>query len=161
MVRAVKRDFLSTQSWLEECAADWGLLARELEHHAAGAYLKRQRAALGLLAQTRGPRLAAVLTSEHHLQVRQFTSDGLRCLLIDRQSQRLVSTRRYWDGRPVASQRLPEAALVFQMVYDLQRRRWKIERLIQTLPVPDSNVRITLSAELPGAAGRDNKAFLF
>src|SRR5687768_9111919 len=93
VVRAVKRDFLATQRWLEECAADWGLLARELEQHAAGPYLRRQRAALGLLAQTRGPRLAAVLAADHQLQVRQFSSDGLRCLLIDRQTQRLVSTR--------------------------------------------------------------------
>ncbi len=156
VVRAVKHDFLSTQNWLEECAADWGLLARELERHAAGAYLKRQRAALGLLAQTRGPRLAAVLDADHQLQVRHFSSDGLRCLLIDRQTRRAVSTRHYWNGQPVASQRLPDAALVFQMVYDLHRRRWKIERLIQTLPAPDSSVRITLSAELPVTAGRDN-----
>ncbi len=155
VLRAVKRDYLATQSWLEECAADWGLLARELDHHAAGTYLKRQRAALGLLAQTKGPRLAGMLSAEHQLQVRHFSADGLHCLLVDRQTQRVAATRHYWTGQPVGTQRLPEATLVLQMVYDLQRRRWKIERLIQTLPAPLGVVRISLSAELPAAAGRD------
>ena len=153
--RAVKRDYLATQAWLAECAADWGLLARELERHAAGAYLKRQRAALGLLAQTRGPRLAVVLHAEHQLQVRHFTADGLGCLLIDRQTERNGSTRHYWTGQPAGAQRLPDATVVLQMVYDRQRRRWLIERLIQTLPTPAGGIPITLTADLPVPAGRD------
>ena len=156
VVRAVKRDYLWTQSWLEECAADWGLLARELERHAAGPYLKRQRAALGLLTQTRGPRLAAVLNADHTLQVRHFTPDGLRCLVIDRQTGRQAATRHYWNGQPIGAQRLPDATLVVQMVFEPRQRRWLIERLVQTLPAPDSGVRVTLSAELPAPAGRDH-----
>lgn len=155
VTRAVKRDYLSTQHWLEECAADWGLLARELERHAAGPYLKRQRAALGLLAQTRGPRLASVITAEHTLQVRQFTPDGLRCLLIDRQTSRLASTRHYWTGQPLGTQRLADATQVVQMVYDPRYRRWLIERVVQTLPAPDTSIRVTLAPELPAPAGRD------
>lgn len=153
--RAVKRDYLATQRWLAECAADWGLLARELDDHAAGAYLRRQRAALGLLAQTRGPRLAGVLSVDHQLQVRHFTTDGLRCLLIDRQTERVANTRHYWSGQPVATQRLPAATLVVQMVFDLRRRRWLIERLVQTLPTPAGEIRVTLSDRLPLPAGRD------
>ena len=155
VVRTVKRNYLSTQAWLEECAGDWGLLARELERHAAGPYLKRQRAALGLLAQTRGPRFAAVLTADRHLQVRHFSTDGLRCLIVDRQTHRTASTRHYWNGQPAGTQRLPNATVVVQMVYDLQRRRWLIERQVQTLPAPASNVRVTLTADLPAPAGRD------
>ena len=155
VVRAVRRDYLATQSWLEECASDWGLLARELERHAAGAYLKRQRAALGLLAQTRGPRVASAVTAEHALQVRHFTADGVRCLLIDRQTQRTVCTHHYWSRNPIGRQRLPSATLVHQMLYDPQRRRWKIERLVQTLPAPAGGIRVSLNAELPTPAGRD------
>jgi hypothetical protein len=153
--RAVKRDYLAAQAWLEECAADWGLLARELDRYTAGAYLKRQRAALGLLAQTRGPRFAAVLSTDHLLQVRHFTSDGLRCLLIDRQTARTGRTRGYWTGQPAGAQRLPDATLVVQMLYDVRQRRWLIERLIQTLPTPAPGLRVTLTADLPAPAGRD------
>ncbi len=155
VVRAVKRNYLSTQTWLEECASDWGLLAHELERHAAGPYLKRQRAALGLLAQTRGPRFAAVLNAERQLQVRHFSTDGLRCLIVDRQTGRTASTRHYWTGQPAGTQRLPDATVVVQMVYDLQRRRWLIERQVQTLPTPAGSVRVTLTADLPAPAGRD------
>lgn len=155
VTRAVKRDYLATQLWLEECAADWGLLARELERHAAGAYLKRQRAALGLLAQTRGPRLANTITAERQLQVRQFSADGLRCLLIDRQTARRAITRHYWTGQPLATQRLPNVTLVVQMLYDPRHRRWLIERLVQTLPAPHASIPITLTADLPTPAGRD------
>jgi hypothetical protein len=155
VLRAVKRDYLAAQAWLEECAANWGLLARELEHYTAGAYLKRQRAALGLLAQTRGPRLAAVLSADHLLQVRHFTSDGLRCLVIDRQTARTGRTRLYWNGQPAGTERLPDATLVVQMLYDTHHRRWLIERLVQTLPSPSPGLRVTLSADLPTPAGRD------
>jgi hypothetical protein len=154
VLRAVRRDYLAAQRWLQECSADWGLLARELEDFAAGAYLKRQRTALGLLAQVRGPRLAAFISADHQLQVRQFSTDGLRCLLVDRQTGRLAHTNHYWTGQPVAAQRLPGATLVYQMAYDLRRRRWLIERLVQTLPAP-GGIPITLTADLPAHAGRD------
>jgi hypothetical protein len=95
------------------------------------------------------------MRAEHALQVRHFTADGLRCLLIDRQTQRTVGTRHYWSGRPIGTQRLPSATLVHQMLYDPQRRRWKIERLVQTLPAPTGAIRVSLNAELPAPAGRD------
>ena len=156
VVRAVKREYLATQTWLAECAADWGLLAAELDHHAAGAYYKRQHAALALLVQAPGPRLAANLAADHLLAVRHFSSDGLRCLLIDRQSQRLLNTRGYWSGRLVHRQRLPDVDFVFQMLYYPPDRRWKIERLVQRLPRPDNaGVPVSVAAELPIAAGRD------
>jgi hypothetical protein len=96
-----------------------------------------------------------VLLADRHLQVRHFTTDGLRCLLIDRQTQRLASTRHYWAGRPAGTQRLRDTTIVMQMVYDLQRRRWLIERQVQALPTPAGSVRVTLTADLPAPAGRD------
>jgi len=156
VVRAVKRDFLATQTWLAEGARDWGLLGRELEQYASGAYLRRQRNALGLLAQTRGPRVASVQTADHTLAVRHFSADGLRCLLVDWQRDRVVSTSHYWSGALIHEQRLPEAAFVWLMAYDSHDRRWKVERLVQTLPKPaTSGVRLSLADKLPAHAGRD------
>lgn len=157
VTRTVKREYLSALAGLDECAADWGLLATELERLTAGSYRQRQQAALALLVQTPGPRLASRLSAEHHLGVRHFSADGLRCLVIDRQKQRLITTANYWTGRPVHRQRLPDANLVVQMVYDTHDRRWKIERLVQTLPAPaPSSIRVTLTTELPTPAGRDH-----
>ena len=159
VVRAVKRDYLITQSWLAECAHNWGLLAAELDRHAAGAYHRRQRAALAQLVQSPGPRLAAVVTAQHQLAVRHVSSDGLRCWLIDRQTERAVTTSAYWTGRVCHRQRLPDTDLAYRMLYDLEDRCWKIERLVQRLPAAPAaaaTVRVAVTDELPAAAGRDN-----
>jgi hypothetical protein len=155
VVRAVKRDYLAAQSWLAESARNWGLLAAELEHYAAGAYYKRQQHALSLLVQARGPRLASIQDANHQLAVRHFSADGLRCVLLDHQTHRSLITLHYWSGAVVHRQRLPPAVCVWQMAYDQRDRRWKIERLVQTLPLPGAGLRVTLAAELPTAAGRD------
>jgi hypothetical protein len=156
VVRAVKRDFLATQAWLAAGARDWGSLARELEQYTTGAYLRRQRNALGLLVQTRGPRLGSVQTAEHGMAVRHFSADGLRCVLVDWQRERQLSTYHYWSGRLVHTQRLPEVVVVWQMVYDTHDRRWKVARLVQSLPKPaTAGVRLSLADKLPTPAGRD------
>ena len=97
----------------------------------------------------------ATLTEIEYSFARHFSADGLRCLLIDRQTERVASTRHYWTSQPIGQQRLQDVTLVVQMVYDLHYRRWLIERLVQTLPTPASSIRVTLSAELPAPAGRD------
>jgi hypothetical protein len=155
VVRAVKRDYLAAQAWLAEAACDWGMLALELERHASGVYSRRQRAALKLLVETRGPRVASVQTATHALAVRHFSADGLRCLVVDRQTERSLRTLHYWSGTLIHRQRLPAATLVWQMAYDRAARRWKIEQLIQTLPAPSGAVKVRLAGELPSTAGRD------
>jgi|SRR5579859_1942160 len=158
VVRVVKRDYLATQSWLAECAHNWGMLATELDQHAAGAYLQRQRSALAQLVQSPGPRFASTITASHLLGVRHFSADGLRCLLIDRQTERFVTTTGYWSGRLVLRQRLADSDLVYRMSYDPTAHRWKIERLVQRLPsVPGGTaVPVAVAAVLPAVAGRDN-----
>ena len=158
VMRAVKHDYLDTQTWLAECANHWGRLATELEQHATGDYLRRQRAALAQLVGSPGPRLAASLTAQHQLGVRHFSSDGLRCLLVDRQTERSMDTSGYWTGRTVQRQRLSDCDLVYRMRYSVPARRWQIERLVQRLPAAPAgaHVRVSVTAELPAAAGRDN-----
>ena len=158
VARAVKRDYLATQAWLAEYSNHWGLLATELHQHAAGAYQQRQMVALAHLVQTPGPCLAASITASHWLGVRYFSSDGLRCLVIDRQTERLAITTNYWSGRELHRQRLPDTSLVYRMQYDLKDQRWKIERLVQRLPAAagEAVVRVAVTTALPAVSGRDN-----
>ncbi len=66
-----------------------------------------------------------------------------------------LTTSRYWSGDLIHCQRLPAAAVVWQMGYDRLDRRWKMERLVQALPAGNGGVRVTLAVELPASVGRD------
>jgi hypothetical protein len=165
VIAQVRLDYATAQEVLMACAAsNWGKFAETLDSCTAGPYLAYQRKALASLAQARNPRLAAEFSAEHELTVRHFTADGLRCLLVDRQTKRAVTTSAYWSGRELHCQRLDERTFVFQMVYDPSDKRWKIEKLIQELPLgwgaPTKGGavkgRVQESARLPVAAGRDN-----
>jgi len=165
VVEQVVMDYQTAQEALMACAAgNWGKFAERLDAYTAGPYLSYQRKALASLVQARNPRLAAEFSAEHDLTVRHFTSDGLRCLLVDRQTKRTVTTSSYWSGRELHCQQLDDRAFVFQMAYDANDKRWKIEKLIQELPLgwgaPTKggaiNGRVQESVRLPVAAGRDD-----
>lgn len=164
VIETVIWDYGSAQEWLDTCADNWGRFAEGLERYTAGPYLNYQRRALASLIDRR-PRLAVTLSAAHRYSVRHFTPDGLRCLLIDCQTQRTLATAQYWTGQLIHSQRLDDTALVFQMAYDSASARWKIEKLIQELPpdLPEARgaatgktARVRLSATLPAPAGRDS-----
>lgn len=160
VVEDVTWSYREAQEWLADTSADWGRFAQGLERHACGPYLRAQGRALARLVNQR-PRLAAVLSATHDYSVHRFSGDGLRCLLVDRQTSRLLSTRDYWTGREIHQQRLDDADLVFQMCYTVDDKRWKIERLVQqlplgTLPRAGRKSRVRVAAELPAVAGRDS-----
>lgn len=149
------------QEWLTTCAAHWGRFAQGLERYTTGHYFRQQARALASLVEGK-PRLAVSLTASHVYQVRYFSSDGLQCLLIDAQTSRLVTTNSYWTGLPIHAQRLEDAALVYRMAYDQAEKRWKIERLVQQLPLgtplgrPSQTARVRVAAGLPVTVGRDS-----
>lgn len=162
VVEQVVWDYGNAQEWFKMCAGNWGRFARGLDRYTTGAYLKLQRRLLAALVAS-PPRLALRQSAAHEISVRHFSADGLRCLLVDRQTSRVLTTSNYWSGRVLHRQRIPETTLVYQMLYDLHERRWKIERLIQELPFsPHANPassnkpRVSLVAELPAAMGRDS-----
>lgn len=162
VVEQVVWDYRNGQDWLRTCAGHWGRFAQGVERYAAGAYLKRQRRLLATLVASH-PRLALEQSAAHEISVRYFTADGLRCLLIDRQTSRTLTTASYWTGKVLHRQSIQDATLVYQMVYDVDDRRWKIERLIQELPsgahggtVAGRKARVSVVAELPAAVGRDS-----
>lgn len=163
VVEDVIVDYRAALDWLETCAAHWGRFAEGLERYTTGSYFKYQRRTLATLVDAR-PRLAVTLSAHHAFAVRHFTPDGLRCLLVDRQTQRCLTTASYWSGRTLHTQALDDTALVFQMHYDIKDKRWKIERLIQELPLGSFEIgeaatgkkaRVKLTTSLPVGIGRD------
>jgi hypothetical protein len=160
VVEQVTWDYRAAQGWVAMCAANWGRFASRLDNYTTGAYLQQQRRVVAALMQSRQPRLTTEFSAVHTLSVRYFSSDGLRCLLIDRQTSRAVTTLDYWSGRPLCRQQLDDRAFVYQIQYDTQDNRWKIAQLVQELPLGWENGktkgRVKVSAELPVAAGRDS-----
>lgn len=160
VIEEVTWSYREAQDWLTTCAADWGRFAQGVERYACGSYLGTQQRRLAGLVDQR-PRLAATLAAAHSYSIQRFSGDGLRCLLVDRQTARLLTTADYWTGRVLHRQRLDDTALVFQMCYQVDEKRWKIERLIQELPAgtpprASRGGRVRMAAELPMAAGRDS-----
>lgn len=158
VVRQVKRDYLAAYAWLEETTHQWGVFARDLSRYTTGAYLQRQQVLLAHLVRTRGPRFAMRQQADHHLSVRHFSSDGLRCWVIDQQTQRSFTVYEYWSQRAVVRERAEPVVLVFQLVYHIPSQRWLIERFIQRLPPPITaqGVPIKVAARLPVHIGRDS-----
>ena len=160
VVEQVMWDYRAAQEWAAACALNWGRFAGKLDDYTTGDYFKHQQRILVSLAQTRKPRLAAKHTATHALSVRHFSSDGIQCLIIDRQTSRAVMTLDYWSGRKGRRQQLDDCAFVYQMQYDLHDHRWKIARLVQELPLGweggRTKSRVRVSVELPVAAGRDS-----
>lgn len=160
VVEQVAWDYRAAQEWVAMCAANWGKFASRIDNYTTGVYLQQQRRILAALVQSRKPRLTTEFSAVHTLSVRYFSSDGLRCLLIDRQTSRAVTTLDYWSGRSLCRQQLDDRAFVYQLQFDAQGNRWKIAQLVQELPLGWENGktrgRVRVSAELPVAAGRDS-----
>ena len=99
------------------------------------------------------------MTARHHLQVRHFSADGCRCIVVDCQTERRLESRQLIDRGWTLAQDLGDGALVFQMCYDTSARRWKIEQFIQELPAGWLNRadvgRVRLLSQLPTTIGRD------
>jgi hypothetical protein len=106
------------------------------------------------------PRCYGVLRADHLVQVRQFSDDGERCLVIDRQMQRRMATYNTRTRSRVSTQDLGSGAVLYAMVYVAKERRWKIDSLIQELPIGwgshHTQPRIQEHASLPEAIGRDS-----
>lgn len=157
VVEQVIWNYRESQGWLATCALNWSRFAERIEDYATGAYLQYQRSALNSLIHSSEPRITSVINAKHEIAVRYFSSDGLRCMLIDRQTSRLVTTMHYWSKQLMGRQHLNDATLIYQMFYDTADKRWKIEKLLQEFPAATGGtIRITVTAEALTAAGRDS-----
>ena len=140
IMERVKADYLAAIRWLYHSAfQDWAKQWSNAPHYLAGLQLQRHQKILGNLRSTLAPRYVGILRADHDIDVRHFSADGERCLIIDRQQSRHVSTYDTLTREFVQSQDLGRGAVVFQMKYDAQAKRWKIEQFIQELPVGWTN----------------------
>ncbi len=161
VVRRVEADYLAAQQWRIETMLDNDTsYLRGLPRYFSGeALIEQQRISL-LQMRRRRPRLIGVLRAHHRVQVRRFSEDGLTCCVIDQQSERRMATYDYWTKRRLHTQDLGTGVFVYQMRRDSSVQRWKIDQLIQQLPLgweafPFMNSTIQLTDDLPLATGRD------
>jgi hypothetical protein len=159
VIQEVSRDYLSAMRWLQESVlGHWSHQWSSAPSFLSGTYLKRYQA---ILMDYRGrgvPRCLGVLRADHHIEVRHFSEDGERCLVVDHQVGRRMAT---YDSRTLTrlhTQDLGDSAVVYQMVYDAEASRWKIENFVQELPLGWGSHarRIRLLSALPETVGRDN-----
>ncbi len=161
VIQAVETDYLAAQRWMSESLMSGYLrFLREGPTYLAGNFLKEQQHNTKLQMRKRGPRMIGILRAHHNVRVRHFSDDGLMCYVVDHQTERRMATYDYWQFRRLHTQDLLEGAYVYRMVYDTAARRWKIDELIQQLPLGWSaenvyNKAIKLEKSLPIAAGRD------
>lgn len=159
VIEAVRRDYTAAMRWLQDSVlGQWTQQWSASSSFLTGAYLRRYQGIL-MDYRTKGvPRCVGVLRADHHIEVRHFSDDGLHCLVIDRQVGRRMAT---YDSRTLTrlhTQDLGDGTVVYQMSYDTEEQRWKIENYIQELPLgwKTHARRIRLLSALPETVGRDN-----
>jgi hypothetical protein len=159
VVEAVSRDYLAAMRWLQESVlGHWTHQWSTAPSFLSGAYLRRYQAILMDYRARGAPRCVGVLRADHHIDVRHFSEDGQQCLVIDHQAGRRMAT---YDSRTLErlhTQDLGDSTVVYQMRYDTEEQRWKIDNFVQELPLGwGSRTRhIRLLSTLPAAVGRDN-----
>jgi len=149
----VKQDYLAFYRYATNTLPQgWLPYMRNLEQYVTGELLTTQRESLrGRLRHDRG-RLTEIYYSDHNVQVRNFSSDGLHCVVVDHQTNCHIVSYDYWDQRMLHQQKLPSTIVVYKMVY--VEDRWKIDHLIQQMH-PSLGQAETLLLSLPSAVGRD------
>ncbi len=161
VVHSIEADYLSAQAWIVDALlCDYMAYLRDLPHYFQGDCLRDQERLAKLQMRKRGPRLIGILRANHRVQVRRFSDDGQTCYLLDHQTERRMATYDYWSKRRLHTQDLGEGVYVYRIVHDRATHHWKIDQLVQQLPLgwdtfPLSNPAIRLMDELPIAAGRD------
>ena len=161
VVDQVRHDYLAALDWLQDSALrPWSQQRQDAPQFLTEMFLKQHQATLRHYESARIPRCVAVLRADHQVMARRFSEDGERCLIIDQQLQRRMATYDYDTRTRIHTQDLGVCAVVFQMVYDKKRQRWKIAGFVQRLPMgwgnPRVNRHIDLLADLPAALGRDS-----
>lgn len=135
VVERVRSDYIEAINWLHNQPIQ-DLAQRQVMApiYLEGPYLKRYQRILSLNQIAREPLVDYVLRATHAVQVRHFSEDGERCLVIDTQLQRRMATYDHASGERIHTQDLGESHSVYQMVYDRPAQRWKIESFVHELP---------------------------
>lgn len=157
VVYQVTADYLRAVEWMTEAAM--GEQIHCAPHYLTGRFLTRFQTIVNYQSAPNHLHFIGIVTARHHVQVRQFSEDGSRCLVVDCQTEQHIESRHLSDSTWSLGQDMGDAALVFQMCYDQISNRWKIESFIQQLPAGWGNRadagRVRLLSDLPTTIGRD------
>ena len=157
VVNQVRSDYLQTVEWLAGIAQ--GIEPQRAPHYLLGRFLARFQAIVNYGSTGKRVHFAGILTMHHHVQVRQFSEDGSRCLVVDCQTERRMESRYASQHHWSLTQDLGDGAMVFQMCYDVTVKRWKIEAFIQELPpgwYDRADVgHVRYRSDIPTTIGRD------
>ncbi|HEX2909116.1 MAG TPA: hypothetical protein VHO69_19740 [Phototrophicaceae bacterium] len=161
VVAQVRADYLEAVQWLQDSAqADATSQLLQATVYLDGLYLARYRTLVNENDLQGEPRFIGVMRADHQVQVRHFSEDGRRCLVLDQQTQRRMATYDRRQQTRLHTQDLGDETVVYQMVYDSRAQRWKIEVFIQELPAgwgsASGSQRVRLAFRLPAATGRDS-----
>lgn len=161
VVQEVREHYLEAIHWLHDSATStWSQQWSSAAYYLSGATLRRHQQILVHYRSNGVPNCYGVLRADHLVQVRQFSDDGERCLVIDQQSQRRMATYNTRTRERVMTQDLGSGVVIYSMVYTAKERRWKIDTLVQELPLGwgthNTLPRIQEHASLPDAIGRDS-----
>ncbi len=157
VVDQVRRDYLEAVEWLGGAAA--GIALHGAHHYLMGRFLARFHMIINHTGNDKRIHFDGVMTMRHHVQVRQFSEDGSRCIVVDCQTERRMESRCSNHEDWSLGQDLGDGAVVFQMCYDIAGKRWKIEAYIQELPPGWCNRvdvgHVHFRSQLPTIIGRD------
>ncbi len=161
VVQEVREHYLEAIHWLHDSTtSSLGQQWSTASYYLSGRALRRHQQVLMHYRTTGMPACYGVLRADHLVQVRQFSDDGERCLVIDRQSQRRMATYNTRTRARVSTQDLGSGAVLYSMLYVAKEHRWKIDSLIQELPIGWgthlTHPRIQEHAHLPETIGRDS-----
>ncbi|MBC7870963.1 MAG: hypothetical protein H7Y09_09010, partial [Chitinophagaceae bacterium] len=121
VVNAVREDYLAITRWLQESMGhDWAQQWAAAPLYLSGVCLKRHQEILKHYRLGKFPRYKGVLRCLHQVEVRHFSEEGERCLVVDRQTSRRMATYDYWTQTRLTTQDLGDGTVVYEMAYDKQ-----------------------------------------
>ncbi len=138
VVRQVNVDYIDTLQWFQiNTLFHWRDSWNTALFYLTGHSLKQFQRAASRMAndlKTQKACFTGILRAHHVPDVRYFSSDGLRCLVFDQQSDRRIATYNLNTQKRLHTESLPDVVVVMRMFYDSDDQRWKHERHIQDLP---------------------------
>ena len=145
----------------ETLLSGWTRYYHDMTNYLSGEYLRLQKQNLDARLRKDDLRIIDILRADHEVRVRDFSDDGLRCLLLDYQQERRLATYHYWSKRRIHTQHLDDVICIYRMRFDQINRRWKIADYIQELPAHYYIQALqgpidTLDNALPPILGRDD-----
>ncbi len=136
VILRVQADYLETMDWLVTSqSVAWAEQWAKSSTYFSGNFLRQHQNLLRRLNTSKPARYAAILRCAHNVTVRHFSEDGETCFVIDHQTECRMAMYHVASGERINTQDLGETHVVYQMVYDKQAKRWKLDRYVQQLPV--------------------------